>query len=724
MSLLARVPRPEPVGLQPDDRELAGRIAALLYLTGAASALGLLALPGVDRSHWLLMALIAAAGAAWGLACWLLVPWRRAPGWVTHLSTAMGLPITVVATAATGGASSPARFYLLFVVVFAAYFYPTRAAWAYALACVLAHAVPLLYEHDDEAGDLLAECVVLAPTYLVLAGAIGEGKRLLLRLRARAERLAAEQGALRRVATAVAAHGAPEGVYALVAEELAGLLDAAGAGVLRLESKREATLVGTWSAHPERRFPVGGSIALEDGSGMRELIRTGESVRVVHAPDDPIAQLGYACSMLAPVRVDGRTWGALAVAAAELDALDEEAGGRLAAFADLLATAIANTEDRAKLAAQAFTDPLTGLGNHRAFHERLAEEVARARRHGRALALALVDVDHFKRSNDAYGHEEGDRRLTEVAAALRAAARADDVLARIGGDEFAWLLPEVDRHEGYVAVERARRRLGDGATRGLTISAGVCDLELAVDGEELLRLADGALYWSKSRGRDTTWIYEPGVVRELSSHERAEHLERTQALLGLRALARVIDAKDQATRRHSERVADLAGRLAVAAGWAPERVELLREAALVHDVGKIGIPDAVLLKSGPLAPDEIAAVREHAPLGAKIVQDVLSDEQVAWVRAHHERFDGGGYPAGLGGEEIPDGAALLAIADAWDAMTASGGWGSSLPLAPDRALRECAKREGTEFAPAAVAALRAVAASDALAGGPVVPAAR
>jgi len=136
-------------------------------------------------------------------------------------------------------------------------------------------------------------------------------------------------------------------------------------------------------------------------------------------------------------------------------------------------------------------------------------------------------------------------------------------------------------------------------------------------------------------------------------------------------------------------VAELAGRLAAAAGWPPARVGLLREAALVHDVGKIGIPDAILLKSAPLLPEEVTVVREHAALGAKMVEDVLSDEQVAWVGAHHERCDGRGYPAGLHGAEIPDGAALLAVADAWDVMTASRSY--SLPVAPDIAMRECAE---------------------------------
>ena len=157
-------------------------------------------------------------------------------------------------------------------------------------------------------------------------------------------------------------------------------------------------------------------------------------------------------------------------------------------------------------------------------------------------------------------------------------------------------------------------------------------------------------------------------MRELDQRQRTRELDRTQALVGLRALARAIDAKDPATQEHSERVAALSARLAVARGWPPERVSLLRDAALLHDVGKIGVPDAILLKDGPLDDEEFAIVREHAVLGARIVGDVLDEEQIAWIAGHHERPDGSGYPGALGGDDVPEGAALLALADAWDVM--------------------------------------------------------
>jgi putative nucleotidyltransferase with HDIG domain len=177
--------------------------------------------------------------------------------------------------------------------------------------------------------------------------------------------------------------------------------------------------------------------------------------------------------------------------------------------------------------------------------------------------------------------------------------------------------------------------------------------------------------------------------------------------VGLRALARAIDAKDPATQEHAERVAALTVRLAAARGWAPSRVALLRDAALLHDVGKIGVPDAILLKDGPLDEEEFAIVREHSVLGARIVGDVLDEEQIAWIAGHHERPDGSGYPGALAGDEVPEGAALLALADAWDVMVSDRSY--SPPMTLDAALAEVRARAGTQFAAAAVQALETLA---------------
>ncbi|MGZ4275179.1 MAG: HD-GYP domain-containing protein [Solirubrobacteraceae bacterium] len=183
--------------------------------------------------------------------------------------------------------------------------------------------------------------------------------------------------------------------------------------------------------------------------------------------------------------------------------------------------------------------------------------------------------------------------------------------------------------------------------------------------------------------------------------------------MGVKALARAIDAKDPATSQHSERVARLAVRLATELGWEPERVALLCEAALVHDVGKLGVSDAILLKPALLTAEEHEEMRTHAQLGAEIAGEVLEPEQVAWVRHHHERPDGRGYPDGLIAEEIPQGAALIALADSVDVMVSDRPY--SRPKSWPDAIAECRALAGRQFDPAAVDALVAVAAT-----GPLV----
>jgi diguanylate cyclase (GGDEF)-like protein len=374
-------------------------------------------------------------------------------------------------------------------------------------------------------------------------------------------------------------------------------------------------------------------------------------------------------------------------------------------FTDI--TALKQVEqDRADLLACAGSDPLTGLLNHRVFHERLAVEVSRARRHGHELSLALIDVDNFKQINDTSGHQAGDRVLAVVAERLQDVARTEDVLARIGGDEFALLLPHSGEVEAYVAVERARSAVSSTPVlenKRVTVSAGICDFATAHDADSMFRFADGALYWSKAHGRDVAWIYDPGTIRQLSAQERAEHLQQSQTLIGIRALARAIDAKDPNTRQHSDRVAALAARLAGVLGWGFDRVALLSEAALVHDVGKLGLPDAVLLQPDRLTKEEYELVKLHPGLSAQIVEDVLRPEQVAWIRAHHERPDGCGYPDGLLESEIPPGTALLTLADVWDVMTWSRSYGTR--KTHDEALEECRRLVGLQFTAEAVEAL-------------------
>jgi len=384
--------------------------------------------------------------------------------------------------------------------------------------------------------------------------------------------------------------------------------------------------------------------------------------------------------------------------------------GAVVTFRDITARKRLETQTLESLAAaeeRAAIDPLTGLANHRTFHERLRSEVERARRRERSLALVLMDLDHFKRVNDMHGHQVGDRVLQRASGILASETRVSEMIARVGGEEFAMILPEADADEAMRAAERVRRAVAIAdfpAVGRMTMSAGVCLLEHARNAEDLYRLADGALYWAKHHGRNTVVRYTPEAVQTRSAREEADRLERQQALVSVRLLARVVDAKDAFTRRHSERVAETCAEIAEAMGWPPERCALLREAGLVHDVGKIGVPDAILLKPAPLSDEEYEQVKEHSVLGARIVAEALTPEQVAWVRSHHERWDGRGYPDALAAEAIPEGARIIALADAWDVMTSERPY-RPVPLSPADAIAECRAAAGSQFWSSAVEAL-------------------
>ena len=385
-------------------------------------------------------------------------------------------------------------------------------------------------------------------------------------------------------------------------------------------------------------------------------------------------------------------------------------------LAGMAAVVLANARLDATARAHAVTDPLTGLANHRAFQERLAEEVDRARAQGGVVSLALIDIDRFRRVNEEHGHDTGDRVLVALGAHLRGRARPADLVARVGGEEIAWLMPGIGAREAWETVNRARQAVSRTpleGVRSVTVSAGVCDTGQADTGADLVRLTEGALYWAKQHGRDVAFLYSPTVVEELSAEDRAERLHRRQALQGIRVLARAVDAKDPLTLQHSERVADLAVAIGSAMGWGSERLLRLREAGLVHDVGKIGIKDRILFKPDRLTAAEYEEITRHAEIGADMVVNVLTPQQVAWVRGHHERWDGRGYPDRLAGDGIPEGARLLGLADAWDVMTSARSYHT--PLEIEAALSECIRCAGTQFWEEAVAVMARLVRSGAVA---------
>jgi diguanylate cyclase (GGDEF)-like protein len=443
-------------------------------------------------------------------------------------------------------------------------------------------------------------------------------------------------------------------------------------------------------------------------------MRTGRLVNLVHdafaPPNTPTPMRG---ELAAPIAVNGELWGVIGVGWRHGEPTDSQAEQRITRIAALVSLAVSSAEAREQLSRLASTDHLTGLHNQRAFAEHLEAAVARARRHERPLSLVVLDLDHFKLVNDTHGHQAGNRALAEFARRLKAIRRTGEILARIGGEEFAWILPDTDANAALAAAERARRAIADTPfphIGTLTTCAGVCALRDAEDDRELFRHADLALYWAKSNGRNITIRYRPGDHGLVTADEQAGRLQSARTLAAVRALAAAIDAKQPATRHHSQRVAELCERLARAAHWPAERVALLSEAALVHDVGKIAVSEELLLRSGPLTNHEYEQIKAHPALGAQMLSGLLSSVQTVWVRQHHERHDGLGYPDRSAGPAFLEGSRLLALADAWDAMTAACTY--STPRPTHQALHEVERCAGTQFCPHAVELLSTIITDD------------
>ena len=507
-----------------DERAVAGQAGAVVWLIASLSIIAMaLALPGA-QVHRHTVVVMGLAGCAWAGFSGTLLDYRRLPTWLIHLSAIAGVVAIAIVISLSGGAHSPAWACLFYVVVFAAYFFKPPAAAAYFLACVVADASALVGAASGADAQGTATLVVAAPAFIVLGVAIVVGKRFLVRVRRRAERLAAEQGALRRVATAVVSGESADRFYQLVAVEAGHLLAAGAAAILRMEAAEEAVILGSWAQSSEGVYPVGNAFTVAPDSELARGLAAARPVRAAEVPaDSSLGRLGYGSSIITPIQVAGRTWGFLAVASVGAAVFTSEHEARLTEFAALISTAITSIEDRAALAAQASTDALTGVANHRAFYERLTADLSRARRYGSPLSVAMIDVDRFKLVNDVGGHEAGDEMLIRVARGLSEATRAEDMLARVGGDEFAWILPETLGEEAVLAVERARVAMAQSGAElpRMTLSVGVCDSRHTSDPTELVRLADRALYASKENGRDQVRLYVPADTGEMPAPEPA-----------------------------------------------------------------------------------------------------------------------------------------------------------------------------------------------------------
>jgi diguanylate cyclase (GGDEF)-like protein len=313
------------------------------------------------------------------------------------------------------------------------------------------------------------------------------------------------------------------------------------------------------------------------------------------------------------------------------------------------------------------------------------------------FGLVMIDIDRFQPINDGAGHHAGDLLLEQVTELMRAEMRESDLLGRVGGDEFGVILPEAAQVDSYLMAERLRQAVRDGMAGGphpFTLSAGV-----AVFGrhgstpQELISAAEQARLAAKRLGRNRTVIFSDEVASSLLELGAARELPTS--LETVLSLAELVDVNQMGSARHSQVVGRYAEAMGEYLGLYPDDVQRLRLAGVLHDVGKIGVRGSILAKPGPLTEEEMEEMRAHPDIGARIARNAGLSDIALWIGAHHERPDGGGYPRGLSGKAIPLQARILAVADAYEAMTNDRAYRSA--MMPERAREELRRNAGTQF---------------------------
>jgi diguanylate cyclase (GGDEF)-like protein/putative nucleotidyltransferase with HDIG domain len=402
------------------------------------------------------------------------------------------------------------------------------------------------------------------------------------------------------------------------------------------------------------------------------------------------------------------------------------------------------------------TDALTGVGSRKLLEDKLHEEHDRAIRYKRPFSVAIIDLDHFKMINDSVGHAVGDEAIRKLAECVRQEKRDLDVLARYGGDEFVLLLPETNAEEAGALLERVRARVRDicfdnndkgpaaenqtaatpndcaarpsdpspPATAGpsvrLSISCGVAEnmLDAAEIAGDVMRRADVALYEAKNAGRNCVKLWSQEMTRLANAGdieiERIKKLQRRIMGLSEKAeklfmesiwsLVQALEAKDTYAGKHSENVTTYAVGIARMMELGPKYVDLIRRSAMIHDIGKIGIPDAVLFKPDHLTAHERRVIEQHPLIAVRILEKMsFLENEIAIIRHHHEKWNGQGYPDGLARTAIPLGARVIAAADVFDALTSSRAYHASRSV--HEVLAMLKDSSGYEFDPTVVVAM-------------------
>lgn len=360
-------------------------------------------------------------------------------------------------------------------------------------------------------------------------------------------------------------------------------------------------------------------------------------------------------------------------------------------------------EYRKKLGELANIDGLTGVYNHRFFHESLKEKIVSCKKSENPISLILLDIDYFKHYNDLYGHQKGDAVLKKIGLILKNNVRIKDIPARYGGEEFTVILPNASEKEAIfiaeeirLAVERHKFEGEENQPKGkITVSVGISTFpDKAKNDVELIKSADDALYRAKFFNKNRVETYY-SILEELKNDIEEEHID---LITSIKTLISVINAKDRYTYAHSERVVMFSKLLGDKLNLCEEDKKVLKYGAYMHDIGKINIPKEVLNKKMPLTNEEWEMLKQHPVNGTDIIKSVDSLKNIVpLILHHHERYDGKGYPSQLKGKDIPYLSRILTVVDSFDAMTSNRPY--NIGKSYDEAIVELQKCSSTQFDP-------------------------
>lgn len=524
-------------------------------------------------------------------------------------------------------------------------------------------------------------------------------------------RAVAQRGRARRLARAVRAlrdlDVGDRGLARLV-DESCTLVGGTGAILVSAASDQARVIAGT-GLDPLTEQTLAGLVACE----LHRLCVDGRPWKGALPAESPLREVGVVGIGLVAMRYDEGHIGTLAVVTDHVGGMDAEDLEALQSLVDHATATLGAAAIRGRIAALATVDPVTRFFNDRYFATRLEQETHRAIRGREPLSLFVMGIDGLDLLRREAGSEAANQFLGTLVDHIVSGLRATDVGCRIADNELAIILPASAGLDTFRIAERVRADCsGAGLVpAGVGLSVGVASFpDQAGNAEQLARFARAALTLARRHGGDRTFLFDRDVAAMIEDQDLRDQ-EATESLLAtIVGVAEAVDDRHPTTRGHSQNVAEISGLIAQELGLSVDRIEEVRLAGELHDVGKIGVSDELISRAGPLEPFEWEEMRQHPEIAYRMLSGAALGDVRTFVRFHHERFDGTGYPTGLAGAEIPIESRIIAVANALDCMIHDRPYRLAIPFRD--AIREIRDGSGTQFCPEVVQALMRIVAHD------------